>query len=73
MSVITMNEAMGLIREHGYKDCSEGVCRTDHWVILNNGWKLSWDVEVTGPYSEYTPDVDIDLIINLDKKEFYDK
>ena len=59
--------AFKLMQEHGIKEWSE-TGATDYsegFCILNNGAKILFEIETNGPYSEYTPDVDVQLIMTL--------
>lgn len=65
---ITFSEAMKLIGKHDVMASSETKTEdTEAWVILKNGWKIVWVMEQLGPYSELTPDIDIDFYYYLQK------
>jgi len=59
--VLTFSEAMKLIGKHDIKESSDTTPSCESaWVVLKNGWKIEWEISMFGPYSELTPDLDVE-------------
>lgn len=64
---IEWSEAFKLMQEHGVKEWSEtgATSYSEGFCVLNNGAKILFDIDMEGPYSECTPDIDVQLTLTL--------
>lgn len=69
---IHWSEAFELMQEHGIKSWSEtgASSYSDGVCVLKNGWEITFVMVIHGPYSEVTPDVDVQLKLTLEKKKW---